>query len=207
MKFFPLLMGLLAFVAVSNLRAANPFLHASDDHPVAAVFKGTEWGDAIDQDELPLRARVVTTRVAQLPWGAVFRIDFQDVVSKAPQRRELPPLYFIATDTEIVLLNEQNPDEAIAKLTVLAKPPAFEAGSIYGISKGARKERDGETAERKLAVQGDRCTYRWSHNSGHFTTVLWKKSVGLIEYAQGIGARQDGYRLTRESATAPKKTR
>jgi hypothetical protein len=34
-------------------------------------------------------------------------------------------------------------------------------------------------------------------NSGHFKTIIWKKGVGLIEYAEGRGARADGFRLKR----------
>jgi len=38
-----------------------------------------------------------------------------------------------------------------------------------------------------------------SHNSGHFTKVVWKKGVGLVEYAAGYGAERDGYRLKRQT--------
>src|SRR5438552_10519678 len=55
--------------------AANPFLAAPDDKPVTAEFRGTEWGDNISQEEIPLTARLVTTRVAKMPWGAIFKID------------------------------------------------------------------------------------------------------------------------------------
>jgi len=47
--------------------AANPFLEAKDDKPVSAKFRGTEWSDEIGRDEIPLTARVVTTRVAKMP--------------------------------------------------------------------------------------------------------------------------------------------
>jgi hypothetical protein len=56
--------------------AANPFLNAQDDKPVFAKFRGTDWGDEIQQDEIPLTARVVTTRVAK---NAVGR-DFQSAI-------------------------------------------------------------------------------------------------------------------------------
>ena len=203
-----MLRSLLAWIALcAGASAANPFLNAPDDKPVSAKFKGAEWGDEIGPKDLPLGARVVTTRVVQMPWGAVFRITFEDIASRARPRRVLPPLYFIATDDEIALLNEEKPDEAIRNLSALGKPPAFEPGDIYGVSQGTRKHEDGVLAESTIAVKGDRCTYQWSHNSGHFTTVVWKKGVGLIEYAQGRGAHADGYRLTREAASASKSKR
>jgi hypothetical protein len=50
----------------SFTHAANPFLSAPDDKPVSAKFRGVEWGDEIQQDEIPLTARIVTTRVARM---------------------------------------------------------------------------------------------------------------------------------------------
>jgi len=71
--------------------AVNPFLDAKDDKPVSAKFRGAEWGDEIQQDEIPLTAQVVTTRVAKMPWGAIFEIEFTDLKSRAPQEREIRP--------------------------------------------------------------------------------------------------------------------
>ena len=69
--------------------AANPFLSATDDKPVSAKFQGTEWGDDIEQHEIALTARVITTRLANMPWGAIFKIEFADLKSNAPQKREI----------------------------------------------------------------------------------------------------------------------
>src|SRR4029077_5022557 len=96
-------MTMLLSVAVSAY-AANPFLNAQDDKPVLAKFRGTEWGDEIQQDEIPLKARVVTTRVAMTPWAAIFKNEFTDLKSSAPQKREIRPDYFIVTDDRVVLL-------------------------------------------------------------------------------------------------------
>ena len=56
---------LLSILPAAYAYAANPFLDAPDDKPVYAKFRGTEWGDEIEQEEIPLTARVVTTRVAR----------------------------------------------------------------------------------------------------------------------------------------------
>ena len=53
--------------------AANPFLDAKDDKPVSANFRGTEWNDENIQGEIPLTARVVTTRIGQMSWGLHFQ--------------------------------------------------------------------------------------------------------------------------------------
>src|SRR6266852_6227349 len=178
--------------------AVNPFLDAKDDKPVAAKFRGAEWGDEIQQDELPLTARVVMTRVAKMPWGAIFKIEFTDLKSSAPQKREIRPRYFIVTDDRIVLLNEQDNDAAVKKISTMDKPPEFEPSNIYGITKGSFSHKEVRW-EATIELKGNLCVYLDSHPSGHFTKVVWKKGVGLIEYASNYGAFKDGYRLKRST--------
>ena len=55
--------------------SANPFLDSPDDKPVSAKFRGTEWGDNIDEGEIALTARAITTRVARMSWGSSFKIE------------------------------------------------------------------------------------------------------------------------------------
>ena len=190
---------MLILLAVS-VYAANPFLDAPDDKPVSAKFRGTEWGDEIQQDEIPLTARVVTTRVAKMPWGAIFKIEFTDLKSHAPQKREIRPDYFIVTDDRIGLLNEEDNDAAVKKISALDKPPEFGQGEIYGITRGSFNYEDG-LWKTTINLKGDLCIYDSSHPSGHFKKVVWKKRVGLVEYASGYGARADGYRLKRITLT------
>jgi len=52
--------------------AANAFLDAKNDTPVSAIFRGTQWSHDIEEEEIPLTVRVVTTRVAKMNWGAIF---------------------------------------------------------------------------------------------------------------------------------------
>ena len=184
------------FLAAVTLRAANPFLNAPDDKPVAAAFKGTEWGDEIGSNDLPLSGTVVTTRLAKTAWGEIYKIEFKDLKSKAEKKRELRPEYFIVTDDKIVLLNEENNDDAVKKISAMDRAPEFEQSNIYGISSGKFNHQEGPW-ETTIELKKDECTYMASHNSGHFKKLVWKKNVGLIEYAGGYGARQDGYRLKR----------
>src|SRR4026207_5225 len=148
--------------------AANPFLDAPSDKPVSAKFRGAEWGDEIQQDEIPLTARVVTTRVAKMPWGAIFKIEFTDLKSSAPQKREIRPDYFIVTDDRIVLLNEEDNDAAVKKISVMDKPPEFEDGDVRGITSGKLDHEEGPWTT-TIKVKGDECAYLTSHNSGHFS--------------------------------------
>src|SRR5436190_14212186 len=113
--------------------AAHPFLDAPDDKPVPAKFRGTEWGDKIDEGEIALTARAITTRIAKMSWGAVFKIGFTDLRSRAPEPRKISPDYFIVTDERIVLLNEENNGAAVKTVSGMDQPPAFEPSDIYGI--------------------------------------------------------------------------
>jgi hypothetical protein len=197
----------ICFLLTVSVYAANPFLDAKDDKPVSANFRGTEWNDEFPEHEIPhdipLTARIITTRVAKMPWGAIFKIEFTDVKSRAPEEHEVPPpRYFIVTDDRIVLLNEEDNDAASKKISALEKPPEFEPSYIYGITKGSFNHKEGlweATIELKLNL----CVYQDSHPSGHFTTVVWKKGVGLAEYAMGYGAGREGFRLKRSAAKKP----
>src|SRR5215475_733054 len=187
----------MAILLPVSLYAANPFLDAKDDKPVSAKFRGTEWGDEIQEEEIPLTARVVTTRLAKMPWGAIFKVEFTDLKSSAPQKREIRPDYFIVTNDGIVLLNEEDNDAAVKKISALDKPPEFEPGDIYGITTGKFNHDDG-LWKTTISVKGDLCTYDSSHPTGHFKKIVWKKGVGIVEYASGYGAHADGFRLKRQ---------
>jgi hypothetical protein len=191
----PIAVLMISFLPVVSY-AANPFLTAANNQPVSATFKGTEWSDDIGAEDIPLTARVVTTRIAKMPWGAIFKVEFTDVKSRAEKPREIRSDYFIVTEDWIVLLNEEDNDAAVKKISVLDKPPEFDPNNIYGITTGSFQHREGEW-KTSIKLRGDLCIYEASHHSGHFKNIVWKKAVGLIEYASGYGAHADGYRLKR----------
>ena len=176
--------------------SANPFVDAMDDKPVSAKFRGTEWGDNIDEGEIALTARATTTRIAKVWWGAVFKIEFSDLRSRAPEPRKISPDYFIVTDERIVLLNEENNGAAVKTVSGMDQPPAFEPSDIYGITNGSFSHED-SLWKTTVKLKGDLCIYDSNHPSGHFKKVVWKKSVGLIEYSMGSGAMANGFRLKR----------
>ena len=179
--------------------AANPFLNASDDQPVSAKFRGTEWSEDIGDKDIPLTARVFTTRIAKMPWGAIFKIEYTDLKSSAEKQREIRPDYFIVTDNRIVLLNEEDNDGAAKKISARGQPPEFEPNDIYGITSGSFEHQE-ILWKTTIKLKGDLCIYEASHPSGRFRKIVWKKGVGLVENASGYGARADGYRLKRVAA-------
>ena len=186
----------MLFLLLVSAHAANPFLDATNDKPVSAKFHGAEWGDDIPQDEIALTARVVTTRIGRMPWGAVYKIEFTDIKSHAPKRREIASEYFVVTDNRIVLLNEEKIDEAVQRIAALDKPPSFDEANVYGITSGQLNHEEGLWTT-TIRLKGDVCVYDANHPSGHFKKVVWEKGVGLVEYSTGYGAMKDGFRLKR----------
>ena len=144
---------MLTLLAGSSF-AANPFLDAKDDKPVSAKFRGTEWSDDIGDQDVPLIARVVTTRMAKMPWGAIFKVEFTDLKSRAEKQREIRPDYFIVTDDRIVLLNEEDNNDAIKKISAMDKPPTFEEGDVRGITSGKLDHEEGLWTTTIVVVQG-----------------------------------------------------
>ena len=178
--------------------ATNPFLDTPDDQPVSAKFRGTEWSEDIGEKDIPLTATVVTTRIAKMPWGAIFKVEFTDLKSRAEKQREIRPDYLIVTNDRIVLLNEEDNDAAAKKISRLDKPPDFEPNDIYGITSGSFEHQEG-LWKTTIKLKGELCIYEATHPSGHFKKIVWKKRIGLVEYASGYGAHADGYRLKREA--------
>lgn len=190
---------MLSILLAAPIFAANPFLEAKDDKPVSASFRGTEWNDEYINGDIALTARAVTTRIAQTPWGAIFKIEFVDLKSRAKQKREIRPQYFIATDDRIYLLNEEDNEAAAKKLAATDKAPNFEQDDIRAIATGKMEFEEGPYTT-TIEVKGDQCSYITSHNSGHYTKFVWKKGAGLVEHASNYGAAKDGFHLKRVSA-------
>ncbi len=185
----------LLLLTAAIAAAENPFLSAPDDKPVTSKFRGAEWGDEIAQEEIPLSARITTTRVAKTNWGEIFKVTFSDIASRASKRRQIPTDYFVATEDHIYLLNEENNEAAVKRLSVSDQAPEFEKSDIYGINEGRMDYTDG-LWETIIQVKDDLCTMESNHSSGTFEKIVWKKGVGLVEYSMGNGAR-DGFRLKR----------
>ena len=139
-------------------------------------------------------------RIAKMPWGAIFKIDFTDLESRAEKQTRNSADYFIVTDDRIVLLNEEDNDTAAKKISTLDRPPEFEPNNIYGITSGSFEHQEGEW-KTTIKLKSDLCIYDASHPSGRFKKIVWKKGVGLVEYASGYGAHADGYRLKRTATT------
>jgi len=80
----------------------------------------------------------------------------------------------------------------------------FEPGNVYGITTGKFSHaQEGGLWHKTIEVKGDLCVNLDEHPSGHFTKIVWKRGVGLIEYAMGYGAAREGFRLKRSTPKKP----
>src|SRR5262249_49523247 len=126
----------------------------------------------------------------------IFKVEFTDLKSRAEKQREIRPDYYIVTDDRIVLLNEEDNDATAKKISMLDKPPDFDPNDIYGITSGSFEQPDG-LMKTTIKMKDELYNYETTKPSGHFKKIVWKKGVGLVEYASGYGASADGYRLKR----------
>jgi len=196
MKVLPLALVAMSLSFAGPGLAANPYLTAKGDQPVTAEVRGKEWNDEYIDGDIPLTMRMVTTRIASMPWGAIFKIEFAEPTSRATQKREIRPLYFIATNDRIFLLNEEDNEAAAKKMSSQEKAPDFQQSDVRAITAGKMKFEEGPYTT-EITVKGDQCSYMTSHNSGHYQKFVWKKGTGLVEHASNYGAAKDGYDLKR----------
>ena len=114
-------------------------------------------------------------------------------------RRVLSGMNWDADDIQTFNDMDQTSKDKVLRLALetLDKPPAFEPNDIYGVTTGTFEHQEGEW-KTSIKLKGDLCIYDANHPSGHFKKIVWKKGVGLVEYASGYGAHADGYRLKRE---------
>ena len=147
----------MSILFVAPAFASNPFLDAKDDKPVPTEVRGTEWNDENISGEIPLSAKMVTARIANMPWGGVFKMEFVDLKSRAKPKRQIPPQYFVATDDRIYLLNEENNDAAVKKLSAMDKPPELGQGDIRAIPTGKMNFEEGPYTT-NIEVKGGVCT-------------------------------------------------
>jgi len=84
------------------------------------------------------------------------------------------------------------------KISTMDKAPEFDPGDVYEITSGSLSH-DQEDGLWKTTIRSKRdlCVYKASHPFGHFRETVWKKGVGLVEYASNYGAGREGYRLKR----------
>src|SRR5207247_9643879 len=103
-------------------------------------------------------------------WGTIIKIECTDLKSSAPHKSEMRPDYFIVTDDRMVLLNEEDNEAAVKKISAMDKPPAVEPGEVYGITTGSFNHEE-SLWKTTIKLKGDFCNYESSHPSGHVNNI------------------------------------
>lgn len=190
--------SLFAFFALAACAlGANPYVNLPDDQAVSSTYTGKEWGDEINsptEEGADFSARVTLQRLASMPWGQIVKISF------APKsERMIQPLHFLVTDGQILELLGADLDKEIKSISEMKKQPAYAKNDVRALNRGGLNFQDGPWTT-QVKTSGGTCTFLSSHNSGHFTKLVWKKGAGLVEYSWGRGALADGFRLKAPAA-------
>jgi len=103
--------------------------------------------------------------------------------------------YLLVRDEVILELASDDMEYLVGAIAGMAKPPHFDPQDVRGSSRdGEGKAADG-SGEATVTTADGLSTYLWSHPSGHFRKFVWARGQGVVEYAAGTGALQDGFRL------------
>lgn len=175
--------------------AANPYLDLKDGQPITQSYAGKEWGDEIaapTEEGVDFSAKVTMQRVAAMSWGEVVKVTFEPKGSRVIQ-----PMFLLVTDGQILLLNAEDMDKEVKAIADMKKQPKYQKGDVRALASGSLNFQDGPWTT-KLTTKAGTCTYLSSHNSGHFSKLVWSKGAGLVEISHGQGAMQDGFRLKRK---------
>lgn len=120
------------------------------------------------------------------PQGAIYRIGGEDV-SKAP---ELDPFCIVVP--------------AFDEAWHFVNPPTGTAETMVSTSDRGWRWSALPWTTTIRTDDGSLVHYVASHPSGHFTSYVWQRDVGLTELSMGSGAGQDGWRLFRTVEPAGK---
>ena len=109
-------------------QAANPFLDARTTSQCPPNFKGPSGAMRFSSTK-SRSLREWLRRASPRCRGARFsKSNLPTLESRAPQKREIRPDYFIVTDDRIVLLNEEDNDAAVKKISALDQTAGIRAG-------------------------------------------------------------------------------
>ena len=191
---FRLICSSVGFLLIAPCaRAENPFLWMKSGTPEVAEWSGTEWYFQIHKsakEERPCAANVSCRRIAKMSWGQIVRYRFT-----LPGELELDPLYFLVRDDVILDLTDDDVVYLIGTVATMKSAPQYEPKDVRALVEVGTHQASDEPWSSTVTTTSDTSTYLATHPSGHFSKLVWKRGVGLVEYSTGNGARKDGLRL------------
>lgn len=190
-RFLPILAATLTALPANPLIAANEFLDVPDEKLIAESWTGSHWKQddpAPTEEGHPLNVEVSRRRLADMSWGQIVRYQFHS------EDREIEPLYFLVRPEVVLELNSSDMDRTLVKVSHMTKPPKYDPGDVRSGSPSTFPVTEGSWTT-EMTDKGDLRTYLSHHPSGHFRKMIWKRGAGLVYYAAGYGAMQDGFRM------------
>jgi hypothetical protein len=190
-RILPALAAVLMSLPAIPLTAANEFLDVPDENLTAGFWQGYHWkpdDPAPTEQGAPIRCEVSCRRLADMPWGQIVRYRFQS------DDRAIEPLYFLVRPEVILELDSPDMARTLVKVSHMAKPPKYDPGDVRCGEPGGFPVTEGSWTT-EMTDDGDLRTYLSHHPSGHFRKMIWKRGAGLVYYASGYGAMQDGFRV------------
>ncbi len=173
---------------------------------VTEIDKGP-WGRAIEIKIIGTGER----KISPLQWvlapdGAIYQEDFGDNYSEvtrwtkdhtsvqlSPEDWILPP-----QDKESGRFPAKEESEAKTESKAPAQEVKEQAEPLYVMKRDVCTWMQGTTAYTvSFNLAGDTACFRRQHPSGHLTTIVFQRGVGIVSIGMGTGAGQDGWKLHR----------
>jgi hypothetical protein len=173
----------------------------------------------------PLKATLTTKLIGEGPWGQAVELRFA-----CGRSRSIPPMQLIIRpDRSVYRIDFGDKYEFVKTwattnvrklLSDMIIPPLVIKDDSLTIQKGSVWANDNrsdviDSPERVQWRCGPATTsitldplhqtlrFLWLHRTGHYTTMVWQRGVGLIHAGAGSDAGADGWKLSRSYAPAP----
>lgn len=152
-------------------------------------YQGQSWSEEWDGDK-KVNASLQIEKLVELGRGELYRLSFTIDQLEKPEKRTL---YLWVAEQEIYELAVKV--EEAQQMQKTGQSPEISPGDLR--FKQADWELEQPPWHSSIEDDGQTCKYQTVHNSGHFSTWVWAKGQGLVQYARGYGAHRAGWDLRR----------
>lgn len=217
--------GFLLSLLVGAAAADHPFLPLKEE-AAESDFTGEHWNDDWKEHQAPLAAHLSVRQLAEFPEGRVVEISLQTKGKPRHEQAFAPQQWLLTPDGSISRVDVGEQSAALEKWKAsghvpppepddLLCPPQDESGYFTTVAESTEADvvKVHVTAQqwqwarqpwttRVTTDDGSTVEFLSEHPSGHFSKIVWRRGVGILELAQGSGAGQSGWRLYRTLAPA-----
>jgi hypothetical protein len=203
---------LLSLFTLAPAWAETPASFLPKEAPPARL-EGTCWNDgSAGGKDQPLSAEVSLVEVATGAWGRAVEVR----LATTPKSRVIPPLRWVETPNGAIYTaaDGENWSASVEPASLLI-PASAQDTLTFALPDGPKQNAHSQQWQRgpwqmstRLNRGGDIAQHLAEHASGHFTTIVLQRGVGVLRLGMGSGAHQDGWQLNRTwPAALPTKTK